>query len=87
MKISQNRLDKWDLIPYTCDTIPKGKEATSMYPIIDTAELVDLQNVANKLVNLPEKVLLYIAGYTEGAHDATRNHSASQLRAEAKDSA
>ena len=42
-----------------------------MNPSIDTAKLVDVQNVASKLASLPEKALLYIAGYAEGVRDAT----------------
>lgn len=42
-----------------------------MYPNIDTAKLADVQNVASKLASLPEKALLYIAGYAEGVRDAT----------------
>ena len=38
-----------------------------MYQNIDTAKLADVQSVADKLAKLPEKVLLYIAGYAEGA--------------------
>ena len=42
-----------------------------MYQNIDTAKLADVQNVASKLANLPEKALLYIAGYAEGVRDVT----------------
>ena len=42
-----------------------------MYPNIDVAKLADMQTVADKLIELPEKVRLYIAGYAEGARDAT----------------
>lgn len=42
-----------------------------MHPNIDTAKLADVQNVASKLASLPEKALLYIAGYAEGVRDAT----------------
>lgn len=40
-----------------------------MYGNIDAARLADVQNIAAKLEKLPEKALLYIAGYTEGALD------------------
>ena len=43
-----------------------------MNPTIDTAKLADVQVVASKLANLPEKALLYIAGYAEGVRDAAR---------------
>lgn len=38
-----------------------------MYQNIDTEKLADVKSVADKLAKLPEKVLLYIAGYAEGA--------------------
>lgn len=38
-----------------------------MYQSIEAAKLVDVRDVADKLSKLPENVLLYIAGYTEGA--------------------
>jgi len=41
-----------------------------MYQNIDTAKLADVQNVVDKLVKLPEKALVYIAGYAEGTLDA-----------------
>ena len=47
-----------------------------MYPNIDTAKLTDVQNVADKLAKLPEKVLLYIAGYAEGALATTGEQTA-----------
>ena len=34
--------------------------------IIDAEKLADIQTVAAKLKQLPEKVQMYIAGYTEG---------------------
>lgn len=46
-----------------------------MYQNIDTAKLADIQNVADKLARLPEKVLAYIAGYTEGALDASERQT------------
>lgn len=49
-----------------------------MYPNIDSTKLTDVQGVADKLAALPEKVLLYIAGYAEGARDATRGQPQSE---------
>lgn len=49
-----------------------------MYQNINKEKLADVQNVADKLVKLPEKVLLYIAGYTEGALDATAKRTAAE---------
>lgn len=47
-----------------------------MYQNIDTAKLADVQSVADKLAKLPEKVLLYIAGYAEGALATTGEQAA-----------
>ena len=43
-----------------------------MYAIIDAAKLADIQELADKLAQLPESALLYIAGYAEGRADAAR---------------
>lgn len=37
-----------------------------MNSIINVEKLADIQDVATKLKQLPEKVQMYIAGYTEG---------------------
>ena len=42
-----------------------------MYQNIDMTKLADVQAVADKLAKLPEKVLMYIAGYAEGVLAAT----------------
>ncbi len=47
-----------------------------MFQNIDTAKLADVQNVADKLERLPEKILAYIAGYAEGALDASERKTA-----------
>ncbi len=49
-----------------------------MYQNIDTEKLADAQSVAEKLAKLPEKVLLYIAGYAEGALAATGKQTATE---------
>ena len=49
-----------------------------MYQNIDTEKLADAQNVAEKLAKLPEKVLLYIAGYAEGALAAAGKQAATE---------
>ena len=41
-------------------------------------KLADAQNVAEKLAKLPEKVLLYIAGYAEGALAAAGKQAATE---------
>lgn len=38
----------------------------NMRSVINTEKLTDVQTVATKLKQLPEKVQMYIAGYTEG---------------------
>lgn len=40
-----------------------------MYQTIDKTKLADAQSVADKLAKLPERTLLYIAGYVECALD------------------
>ena len=37
-----------------------------VHPTVDPAKLADVQGVAAKLSLLPEQLLMYIAGYTEG---------------------
>lgn len=49
-----------------------------MYQKIDTEKLDDVQSVADKLAELPEKVRLYIAGYTEGALAASGKQAAAE---------
>lgn len=52
-----------------------------MHQKIDTAKLADVQSVADKLAQLPEKVLVYIAGYAEGALDTSGKKTAQRPRA------
>ena len=49
-----------------------------MYQNVDTAKLADVLDVADKLAKLPEKVLLYIAGYAEGALATTGERTAAE---------
>ncbi len=50
-----------------------------MYLAIDKAKLADVQCVADKLAQLPEKALVYIAGYVEGALDSRNGNTQQAL--------
>ena len=39
---------------------------------VDPAKLADAHAVADKLTDLPQEALLYIAGYAEGSRDAAK---------------
>lgn len=40
---------------------------------VDSAKLVDVQTVADKLSDLPKEALIYIAGYVEGCRDRPKD--------------
>lgn len=47
---------------------------------INTEKLADIRRVASKLERLPEKTLLYVVGYVEGAADASEQARTGERR-------